>query len=214
MVVIIAATARGLIAPFANAISSLGVDALTVFAPPQDETAEIAAIKVFEQRIRDKVEAPRVRRALVGLLAGAGALAGASLAVGVIFGDNLQAQREDLTRRIAARRAAIQPGQDWSSAAARALERRKRETPSPVIVIEALSRILPDDTYLSELRILGDKMQIVGLTRDAPSLIRLIEQTSHFTSATFYAPTTRSPSESGEHFYIEVHIEPVYKPSL
>jgi general secretion pathway protein L len=94
------------------------------------------------------------------------------------------------------------------------LQRHKHETPSSVIVIEALSRVLPDDTYLIELRILGDKLQIVGVTRDAPALIRLIEQTSHFTRATFFAPTTRSPSESGEHFSIEAHIEPVYTPSL
>jgi len=49
-------------------------------------------------------------------------------------------------------------------------ERRKHETPSSVIVIEALSqvrRIILSD----ELRILGDKMQIVGVTKDAPALI-------------------------------------------
>jgi general secretion pathway protein L len=94
------------------------------------------------------------------------------------------------------------------------LERRKHEAPSSVIVIEALSQVLPDDTYLTELRILGDKMQIVGMTKDAPSLIRFIEQTSHFSRATFFAPTTRSATEHSEHFHIEAHIEPVYTPGL
>jgi general secretion pathway protein L len=94
------------------------------------------------------------------------------------------------------------------------LERRKHATPSSAIIIEALSRVLPDDTYLTELRILGDKLQIVGVSKDAPSLIRLIEQTHHFSRAVFFAPTTRSPSEMGEHFSIEAHIEPVYTPGL
>ena len=105
-------------------------------------------------------------------------------------------------------------GRDGASEAARSLEQHKHEIPSSVIAIEALSQVLPDDTYLTELRILGDKIQIVGVTKDAPALIRLIEQTSHFSRATFFAPTTRSASEQTEHFHIEAHIEPVYTPGL
>ena len=59
--------------------------------------------------------------------------------------------------------------------AAQSLEQRKHTTPSSVIVLEALSAVLPDDTYVTELRIDGEKLQIVGVTSDAPSLIKLIE---------------------------------------
>ncbi len=89
-----------------------------------------------------------------------------------------------------------------------ALERRKRETPASVIVLDALSEVLPDNTYVTELHLAGNKLQIVGITGDAPSLISLIEQSGQFTRATFYAPTTRSPSDPGERFHIEAQIEP------
>jgi general secretion pathway protein L len=92
------------------------------------------------------------------------------------------------------------------------LELRKHETPASVIVIEVLSQILPDHTYVTELRIEGDKLRLTGVTRDAPSLIRLIEQSSHFTRATFFAPTTRTPSDPGEQFNIEAQISPVFSP--
>ncbi len=87
------------------------------------------------------------------------------------------------------------------------LERRKYETATSVIVIEALSRLLPDHTYVTELHLAGNKLQIAGITHDAPSLIPLIEQSGHFTRATFYAPTTRSPSDPGERFHIEAQID-------
>ena len=123
-------------------------------------------------------------------------------------GDSLGAQESELARQISARRAAIRAGSDGSDRSpVAALERRKYETPASVIVLEALSQLLPDHTYVTELHLAGTKLQIVGITRDAPSLIPLIEQSQHFTRATFYAPTTRSPSDPGERFHIEARVE-------
>ena len=123
--------------------------------------------------------------------------------------DSLGAQESELARQISQRRAAIRAGSDGGDRSPiAALERRKYETPASVIVLEALSQVLPDHTYVTELHLAGNKLQIVGITRDAPSLIPLIEQSQHFTRATFYAPTTRSPSDPGERFHIEARIEP------
>jgi general secretion pathway protein L len=204
MVVTIAATARTLIAPFVDALAGLGAKSVQVFAPSPDDGF---LIRVFEHSAVKALETHRVRRVLVGALAGAGALCGLAVAADGVIGADLQSRRNTLTGRIAADRAEM-PGRDRTSAAAIELERRKRETPPAVIVYENVSQILPDDTYLTEMRLIGDKVQMIGVTSDASSLIRLIEKSPRFTKATFFAPTTRSPSESLEHFFIEAHIEP------
>ena len=211
--VTVAATARNLVMPFVSAIAGLGADSIAVSTVAPNAQDGTAAIKVFDQRVRGALELSRVRRVIAVALLAVAALAAAALAADVIGGDEIDARHADVTSRIAAQRAKLHAGSDAvRDSALAALERRRHETPSSVIVLEALSQIFPDHTYVTELRIQGDKMQVIGVTRDAPSLIRLIEQSQHFTRATFFAPTTRSPSEPGEHFHIEARIEPVFTP--
>jgi general secretion pathway protein L len=206
--VTVAATARALVQPVIDALTAAGAEAVAVTATPPGG----AAITVLDHRAPGTLDFARVRRALVAVLIVTGLLAGVSLSVAALAGINLANRQEELTRRIAERRAAIRAGRDGGPAATplRALERRKYVSPSSVIVLEVLSQILPDHTYVTELRIEGDKLRVIGVTRDAPGLIRLIEQSPNFTRATFFAPTTKAPTDPGERFHIEAQIEPVF----
>jgi general secretion pathway protein L len=208
VVITVAATARAMVQPVVDALMAAGAEAVAVTATPP----EAAPITLFEHRASGSLDLARVRRALVAVLIVTGLLAGASLSVAGLAGVKLATEQEDLTRRIVQRRMAIRAGNESGAVATplRALERRKHQNPSSVIVLEVLSQILPDHTYVTELRIEGDKLRLIGITRDAPSLIRLIEQSPNFTRATFFAPTTKGPSDPGERFHIEAQIEPVF----
>ena len=208
VVITVAATARAMVQPIVDALVAAGAEAVAVSAAPPDA----APITVFEHRASGTLEAARVRRTLVAVLIVTGLLAGVSLSIAGLAGMKLASEQDELTRRIADRRMAIRLGRESGPVATplRALERRKYQSPSSVIVLEALSQILPDHTYVTELRIEGDKLRVIGITRDAPSLIRLMEQSPNFTRATFFAPTTKGPSDPGERFHIEAQIEPVY----
>jgi general secretion pathway protein L len=210
MIVTVAATAAATITPIVKALADRRADAISV-STVSDASGANAPIMVFAQRAGAELRIRRLRRKLIALLIVTCVATGLGASASIVVGNDLDAERMGLERKIAERRAALISGRgSIADEAVAALEARKRATPAGVIVIEALSQTLPDDTYLNELRIEDGKVQIAGLTRDAPALIKLIEQSQHFTHATFFAPTTRAPTDSGERFHIEAHIEPVF----
>jgi general secretion pathway protein L len=206
----VAATARALVAPYVQAIADLGVASVAVLTVPSGAAPDATPIQVYEQRARGVLEIDRIRLALIALLLISGLAAAGTMGYSAFALDSLDAEQQALQQKIAARQAAMRRGPAATMSAQRLLERRKQTTPSNVIVLEALSQILPDHTYVTELRIEGDKLQIVGVTRDAAALIGLIEQSPHFEHAAFYAPTTRTPGDPNERFHVEAHIKPVF----
>jgi general secretion pathway protein L len=205
----VAATARSMVMPYVRAVSELGAASVIVSTVPQDAGVAAGALKVFEQRNGGSIEVTRIRQILVMVFLGVAALALVSNGVSSFLGDSLDSEQQDLSHKIAARRAAIRRSADGG--AQHMLERRKQTTPAAVMVLDALSKVLPDHTYVLELRIENGKVQVTGITKDAPSLIRLIEQSPHFEHATFFAPTTQSPGEPGERFHIEARVKPYFR---
>ncbi|MBR0774518.1 PilN domain-containing protein [Bradyrhizobium diazoefficiens] len=202
---LIAAAPRRLALGYVGAVSGFHPSAVAIVTEAEDGSGRI---KVFEQKSRGAVDPARLSRTLQVVLglAAVAAVAG-SIAAGYLA-DSLSAQESELERQITQRRAALGGSDGGERSPLALLERRKYDSAASVIVLESLSRLLPDHTYVTELHLGGNKLQIAGITRDAPSLIPLIEQSQHFTRATFYAPTTRSPSDPGERFHIEAQIEP------
>jgi general secretion pathway protein L len=204
----VAATALVMVQPYVRAIANAGAHSIMVFARTP-AGAGPGRIKVLEHGARAMLAVGRIRSILLAALAGAAFAAATAVAVSTFAGSSLDTERAELTRRIAAARAAAGTGRDIGSVSARrALEIRKQQAPASVILIEALSQILPDHTYVTELRLEAGKLRLTGVTRDAPSLIGLLEQSGSFTRASFFTPTTRSASEPGERFHIEAQVKP------
>jgi general secretion pathway protein L len=202
-----AATSKLKIQPLLQLAQALDVRSIAVFATASGSEGTPTRIKLFDESqlsaIGRTVNVPRILRAV---LLSAALAAAASLLVTAYLGSSLQSEQQELQRRISQRRAALRLDPNAGGSALSLLAKRKQTTPSSVMVLEAVSRALPDSTYVTELRIEGDKIQVVGMTQDAPSLIRLMEQSPQFTRATFFAPTTHAQNEPGERFHIEAHI--------
>jgi general secretion pathway protein L len=87
----------------------------------------------------------------------------------------------------------------------------KETSISSVILIEALSRALPDSAYVSEIRLEKENLRIMGLAGDAPALLAPLERSDHLTDVHFFAPTARGPDGKLFRFSIEAHVEPRIK---
>ena len=201
--VIIAATSKLKIAPVIEFAETVDAASVAILAPADAS----APIKLIDKPLRSVIGAAiNVPRLLRAILLSTALAAAASLLAGAYFGGSLQSELGDLQQRISQRRASLRLGANGSVSGLGLLAKRKRTTPSSVMVLEAISKALPDSTYISELRIEGDKVQVAGMTQDAPSLVRLMEQSPQFTRVTFFAPTTHATNEPGERFHIEAHL--------
>lgn len=198
------ATAAAKVDPLIRMARLLGAASVAVSAPAVGSDGAPQRVTLLDRSLRG-LAGPAVPRLLrIGLISTAAAAA-VSLLLNIYLGGWLQSEQEDLQHRISQRRAALRIDSSDSSGIG-LLAKRKQTTPSSVMVLEAVSRVLPDTTYVTELRIENNKVQVVGLTQDAPSLIRLLEQSPQFTRATFFAPTTRAANESAERFHVEANI--------
>jgi general secretion pathway protein L len=203
----VAATAKPLVAPIAQALVTARVSHVRISTRAGNEGALV--IPVFAQQ-SDGEDSRRLRHGLVFGLGLSGLAFALSLCVWIFAGGAYEARLAELQNQITERRAALLNRRDSAAEQAiQALQARKRTAPSAVMTLEALAKTLPDDTHLTELRIEDGKVQIVGLSGDAPALIRLIEQSRRFTRATFFAATVRAP-DGGETFHIEARIEPSF----
>jgi general secretion pathway protein L len=199
------ATSASKVDPLVQLADRLGAASVAIHAPAAGDSGAPVHVKLLDKRLRS-MAGPNVPRLLRIALISTGVAAAASLLLSIYLGGSLQSEQEEVQRQISQRRAALRVDANGMASGIGLLAKRKQTTPSSVMVLEALSRVLPDTTYVTELRIEGDKVQVVGMTQDAPSLIRLMEQSPQFTRATFFAPTTRAANESGERFHVEANI--------
>jgi Tfp pilus assembly protein PilN len=149
--------------------------------------------------------------------AGIAAAVAASLALtlwAISSAASLGGESEEIEARVRTLQRQIQGPASQSLASLSASERAwyaKETAPTAAIVLEALSRALPDGAYLTELRLENTTLRMVGLASDAPSLIAPLEHSGHLTDVHFFAPTTRGPDGTLFRFNIEARVEPHFK---
>jgi general secretion pathway protein L len=96
---------------------------------------------------------------------------------------------------------------DTLAAIDRFLSERRATRPPKVAVIDELTRVLPDDTWLYRFRITGEEVQTFGYSAAASNLIAPIDTSDMFRTPQFLAPLMRDQRIDAERFHISFQIE-------
>jgi general secretion pathway protein L len=207
--VTVRATTRSAIAPALAAATACGAGEVVIAGKGLTErSAGAATIPVAvgpAGRCRTSPSHMIARYAIIALVL---------LAVGVLGSTtyvrwSLEADIAQLDEAIADRRAVLKRASDARTRAdGSSLEAKKQKSVIAVTTLEALSSVLPDDTYLTDLTLDAGHLRITGLSARATELVPLLEGSGNFRNASFYAPMTRISGRSTDRFSIEAIVVP------
>jgi general secretion pathway protein L len=119
-----------------------------------------------------------------------------------------------LDRRIAAARSAAAEAEGLRreihalSLSADMIGKERDEAGRPLQILAAATRVLPDDTYLSELDLRQRKVTLSGRSAGAARLIGRLAASGEFRNPTFAAPVTRLEALHSEVFTITSEVAP------
>lgn len=85
---------------------------------------------------------------------------------------------------------------------------RKQRFPTVTELLAAVTRLTPDDTWLTELQVSGSEIHLIGATSSATTLLGLIDRSPDFRHAAFGSSITRDSRLDRERFDIAAQIAP------
>jgi general secretion pathway protein L len=210
--VIVRATSRSAIAPALAAAEAAGAGEISVanesgYADGKRLTPIVASTGP-QKEAQQKYAGMIARYAVIALIV----LAATFLGWMTFNGWSLSSSIAELDQAIAERRVILQRSSNASASGEnQGLEAKKRLTPLVVLVLDELSSILPDDTYLTELSLEAGHLRISGVSGNPAELVPLLEGSGHFKNASFSAPATRIAGSTTDRFSIDAIVIPPVK---
>ncbi len=111
-------------------------------------------------------------------------------------------QQVDTLKKAALSVQSMQQEMERLAAEADYVEEQKRQYPEVLDVLENLTRLLPDDTWLERFEMKGGRIRIQGMSEDASSLIELLENSALLQKVSFDSPIVKDPRTNRFRFQI------------
>jgi general secretion pathway protein L len=153
----------------------------------------------------------RVARVMIAIACVAGTLALASIVIPFVQARStlaLLTTEVGEARRQADASLAVQKQIDAKIQDQQFLVAKKQKTFTLTEILNIVTQLTPDDTWLSEMQVTGDEIHLVGISASATQILSLIDQSPSFRNAAFRSSITRDPKLNGERFDIGAHVAP------
>lgn len=194
-------------------IKAMGMSPLFVDyeATPNDLEQRYGGYNLLPENLREKTaNAPRL--IYTALIAAVCILLGAVLVLPVWFEYqtvNALQEKIDAIEKDAKGVKALQQEIDAMIDETRLLIAEKSAAPAVVDMLNTLSVLIKDDTWLGYLQYSDGHLQIQGESPAASALIGVLEDSEMFVNARFVSPVTRDTVSGQERFQITVDVAPV-----
>lgn len=90
--------------------------------------------------------------------------------------------------------------------ASRFLYEKKRSEIMAVELLDEVSRVLPDNTWVSRLDLSTTELQVQGQSEASSALIALIEASPHFENVSFRSPVVQVPGTNEDRFHLSADV--------
>lgn len=87
------------------------------------------------------------------------------------------------------------------------LVNKKRQTPAVIKLLDELTRLFPDDTWLLQFQQQGSNITVAGYSARASDLVGVMEQSPYFKDAEFRSIVAQDVNVGLERFQISAHVE-------
>jgi general secretion pathway protein L len=86
------------------------------------------------------------------------------------------------------------------------LHEAKNNHPAMVVLLEEITRVMPEDTYLFRFEVRDQAVSLQGSSKAASALISILEQSPYLGNARFASPVTREGKNGRERFHISAKL--------
>jgi general secretion pathway protein L len=187
-------------------LRSVGLNPSVVIAP-SGLAGDDATVTLWRAN-QEQMSAPAVRWLLHGLIAVSVVLFASAYVTYVFrlndYRDQLQQDVAAATKASTAARTLIAQTEQTEGALAILLQRQREM--DPLMLLDLLTKLVPDDAWISQLSVRGRNVELIGYAPNVSNVISRIEGHDIFYDPKFRSPITMSPDGKGERFDVSFDV--------